>query len=76
MQRQEALFYLQLKARDKKFASTKYVVVKNGVFNLGTWQLENFTPDIITRNKVPIAYVPNSYYEATDDTLNKIAVND
>ncbi len=76
MQRQETLFYLQLKAKDKSFASTKYVVVKNGVFNLDTWQLEDFTPDIITRNKIPIAYVPNSYYETTDKTLNKIAVQD
>ena len=43
---------------------------------MDTWQLEDFSPDIITRNKIPIAYVPGSYYEVTDNTLNKIAVND
>ncbi|MFV5912476.1 DNA primase family protein [Bacillus cereus] len=76
MQRQETIAYLQLKAKHKNFASTKYVVVKNGVFNLETWQLEGFTPEIITRNKIPVAYVPGAYYEVTDKTFNKIAVND
>ncbi|EJQ44006.1 phage/plasmid primase, P4 family domain-containing protein [Bacillus cereus BAG6X1-2] len=76
MQRQETIAYLQLKAKHKNFASTKYVVVKNGVFNLETWQLEDFTPEIITRNKVPVAYIPGAYYEVTDKTFNKIAVND
>lgn len=76
MQRQEALAYLQLKAKEKQFASTQYVVVKNGVFNLETWQLEDFSPEIITRNKIPIAYVPNSHYEVTDNTFSKLAVND
>ncbi|MCQ6288085.1 MULTISPECIES: DNA primase family protein [Bacillus cereus group] len=76
MQRQETLAYLQLKAKHKNFASTKYVVVKNGVFNLETWQLEDFTPEIITRNKIPVAYIPDAYYKVTDKTLNKMAVND
>ncbi|MEK4715244.1 DNA primase family protein [Sporosarcina sp. FSL K6-5500] len=74
--RQETLFYIQLNAKEKQFASTQYVVVKNGVFNLDTWQLEDFSPDIITRNKIPIAYVPNSHYEVTDNTFSKLAAND
>ena len=76
MQRQETLAYLQLKAHNKNFSSTKYVPVKNGVFNLDTWELQDFTPDIITRNKIPVAYVPGAYYEVTDKTLSKLAVND
>lgn len=76
MQRQETLAYLQLKAKDKNFASTQYIPVKNGVFNLETWELQDFSPEIITRNKIPVAYVKGSYYEATDNTLNKIANQD
>lgn len=76
MQRQETLAYLQLKAKDKTFASTQYVVVKNGVFNLKTWELQDFSPDIITRNKIPVAYKKDAYYDVTDKTLNKMAVND
>jgi putative DNA primase/helicase len=76
MQRQETLAYLQLKAPHKQFAPVKYIVVKNGVFNLETWKLEDFSPEIITRNKIPVAYIPNAYYEVTDKTFNKLAVND
>lgn len=76
MQRQETIAYLQLKAEEKYFSSTKYIPVANGVFNLETWQLEDFSPNIITRNKIPIPYVPGAYYEVTDKTLDKIAVND
>lgn len=76
MQRQETLAYLQLKAKDKQFASTQYVVVKNGVFNLESWELQDFSPDVVTRNKIPIAYVKDAYYEVTDRTFNKLAVQD
>ncbi|WP_461181828.1 DNA primase family protein [Virgibacillus kimchii] len=76
MQRQEVLAYLQLKAQNKNFSSAKYIPVQNGVFNLETWQLQDFSPEIITRNKIPVAYIPDSYYEVTDKTLNKIAVQD
>src|SRR5690606_4057724 len=37
---------------------------------------EDFSPEIITRNKIPVPYVPDAYYEVTDKTLDKIAVND
>lgn len=76
MQRQETLAYLQLKAPNKQFAPVKYIPVKNGVFNLETWELEDFNPEIITRNKIPVAYIKNAYCEVTNKTLNKIAVND
>lgn len=76
MQRQETLAYLQLKTKEKNFASTKYVPVKNGVFNLKTWELQDFDPAIITKNKIPVAYVKDAYYEVTDKTFNKLAVND
>ena len=74
--RQETLAYIQLNAKEKNFASTQYVVLKNGVFNLDTWQLEDFSPEIITRNKVPVAYTKDAYYEVTDKTLDKMAVQD
>ncbi|MFD2628740.1 DNA primase family protein [Oceanobacillus kapialis] len=76
MQRQETLAYLQLKTVEKNFASTKYVPVKNGVFNLETWELQDFSPEIITKNKIPVAYIKGAYYDVTDKTFNKLAVND
>lgn len=76
MQRQETLAYLQLKAQEKQFSSTNFIPFANGVFNLDTWELEDFSPNIVTRNKINFSYIPNSYYEPTDKTFNKLAVND
>lgn len=76
MQRQETMAYLQLKAPYKNFSPTKYIPVKNGVFNLETWELEDFNPEIVTRNKIPVAYIKDAYYEVTDKTFSKLAVND
>ena len=76
MQRQETLAYLQIKAPVKYFSSTNFIPVMNGVFNIETWTLEDFNPEIIVRNKIPIPYVKDSYHEVTDRTLDKISVND
>ncbi|MGA4466891.1 hypothetical protein ACPA2L_30590 [Bacillus bombysepticus] len=61
MQRQETLTYLQLQAKHKNFAFTKYVVVKNGVFNLETCQLEDFSLEIVKSNKTLYFYIPDAY---------------
>lgn len=74
--RLEVMAYLQLQAQKKDLAPVNYIAFKNGIFDLNTWQLQDFTPDIIIKNKIPVDYVPVSYCEITDKTLNKIAVND
>ncbi|WP_153464801.1 DNA primase family protein [Sediminibacillus terrae] len=74
--RKEVLAYLQLMAKEKTLSSTKYIVLENGVFNLDTWELQEFSPDIIVKNKIPVPFIKNAYYEPTDKTLNKLAVND
>lgn len=74
--RLEVLSYLQLQAKETPLSSEQYIAMKNGVFNLDNWTLGPFTPNIIIKNKIPIAYVPDSYSEVTDRTLNKISLND
>lgn len=72
----EVLRYLQLQAKEEQLANVKYIALRNGIFNLDTWKLQDFDPAIIIKNKIPISFVPNSYSEVTDKTLDKIAVND
>ncbi|MHC5215411.1 phage/plasmid primase, P4 family [Enterococcus sp. LJL128] len=74
--RLEVLSYIQLKAEEKPLAQTKFVAVQNGILNLDNWELSDFNPDIIIKNKIPVNYVKDSYYDVTDNTLNKIACND
>lgn len=72
----EVLSYLQLQAEEKHLADVRYIALENGLFNLDTWKLQDFNPDIVIKNKIPIKYVEDAYYEPTDKTLNKISVND
>lgn len=74
--RQEVLSYIQLEAKEKPLAPVNFVAVKNGIVNIDTWKLQEFDPHIVIKNKIPVAYIKNSYYEITDKTLNKIANHD
>lgn len=74
--RQEVLAYIQLEAKEKQLSPTEFVAVQNGIFNLNTWAIEDFTPNIVIKNKIPVTYVKDAYYEVTDQTLNNISCND
>lgn len=74
--RLEVLSYLQLKAPERQLSSERYIAVKNGIIDIETWELTKFRPEVIIKNKVPVDYVPNSYHEVVDKTLNKISVQD
>ncbi|MBC2196295.1 DNA primase family protein [Listeria booriae] len=71
--RGEVMSYLQAIAKEGKMAPVQNVAVANGILNIETWELEDFSPDIVVKNKIPINYVKGAYSEVTDRTLNKIA---
>lgn len=74
--RQEVLAYLQLEAPVVMTSDIKYVAVNNGILNLETWQLQEFTPTIVIKNKIPVNYVSDAYYDVTDNTLDKLACHE
>ncbi|EAG8700785.1 DNA primase [Listeria monocytogenes] len=71
--RQEVISYLQAIAEEGQMAPVHYVAVENGLLNMHTWELEEFNPKLVIKNKIPIRYITGSYSEVTDKTLNKIA---
>lgn len=74
--RLETMRYLELKAEETSLDTPTLISVKNGVLNLETNQLLEFTPDYKIKNKISINYNPGSYSEVMDKTLNKICCND
>lgn len=74
--RGEVIRYLELLCPNKQLTSPKYVLFKNGVFDLENKTLEDFSTRFIIRNKISVAYNPNAYSEIGDKTLNKICCND
>lgn len=75
-QRSEILSYLELIAEEKELSNVDYIVLNNGLYNIKTDALSDFTPDYIAKNKVPVNYNQGAYHEVMDKTLDKIACYD
>lgn len=74
--RSEVISYLELIAPQKLLSPPDYIVVKNGLLNIETMDIEDFTPNYISKNKIPVAFNPAAYHEVMDKTLDKIACKD
>lgn len=76
-QRTEVLKYLNIMIQENtKAADANLIAFENGLYDLTDGSFSGFTPEIVITNKIPWKYVPGSYSEIADTTLNKIACND
>src|SRR5690606_35477300 len=53
-----------------------YIILNNGLYNIKTEKLTDFTPEYVAKNKIPVNYNPGAYHEVMDKTLDKIACYD
>lgn len=75
--RKEVIAYLKLLIKESSPTSdAKYIAFKNGIYNMETGELEDFTPDKIITNKINFNYNPDAKCDLVDITLNKIACGD
>ncbi|WP_212746649.1 DNA primase family protein [Ruoffia tabacinasalis] len=75
-QRREVLAYINLRAPNKQFSSTRYIVCENGIYDADTEKLLPHSPNIIVTNKIPVRYDESAYSESVDKILNNISVHD
>jgi len=76
-QRKETLKYLELLcATNTPVADGRYIAFKNGVYDVTTGQLLEFSPDMVITNLIPWDYDAAVYSEIADNTLDKLAVHD
>lgn len=76
-QKAEVMSYLEAKCeKNTELSSENYIAFKNGIYNLKTDEIDEFSPDIIITNKIPHNYNPHAYHKLLDDTLNKLATDD
>lgn len=76
-QRVEVLKYLDIICpRDSPVADANFIAFQNGIYDIATDNMKEFSPDVVITNKIPWDYDSSAYSELADKTLNKIACND
>lgn len=75
-QRVEVLKYLDIICQDCPVAEAKLIAFNNGILDIKTGEMQDFSPEIVITNKIQYDYDPTAYDELTDKTLNKIACFD
>ncbi len=76
-QRSECLAYINLLVNeDNKLLNPNLIAFENGIYDLDTNEILDFSPEIMIRNKINYDYFDEAYDELCDKTLNKISCND
>ncbi len=75
-QRTEVLKYVDIVAEDGQMADARYIAFQNGVYDIISDQMSEFSKDMVVTNMIPWKYNPQAYDKITDRTLYKIACND
>lgn len=75
--RTEITSYLDILIRNNiKPNNANLIAFRNGIYNIETDEMMDFSPDIYITNKINYNYNPQAYNELTDKTLSKLACGD
>jgi putative DNA primase/helicase len=75
--RSEITSYLDILIRkNTKVSDAKYIAFKNGIYNIETDEMLDFSPDYVITNKIDHNFNPTAYSELVDKTFDKLACND
>lgn len=75
--RSEILSYLDILIRkNTKISNANLIAFKNGVYDIETDELLDFSPEYIVTNKIDVNYNPNAQCELLDKAFDKWACND
>lgn len=75
-QRTEVLKYLKLIASNIEPSSERYIAFNNGILDLESKEMYEYSEQFIITNKIGFDYKCNAYSEIADKTLNRLACND
>lgn len=75
--RAEVMSYLDILVRkNTPMSPANYIPFRNGVYDISTDEFLDFSPDIVTVNKINYDYRPGAQSEIVDNMLDKLAVGD
>lgn len=75
--RSEITSYLDILIRKNvKMAPANLIAFKNGIYDIETDKLIDFSPEYVITNKINYDYNPDAFCELVDDTFDKLSCND
>lgn len=75
--RSEITSYLDILIRkNTRMANANMIVFKNGIYDIESDELIDFSPDHIITNRINYNYNPDAYDELVDKTFDKLSCND
>lgn len=74
--RVEAFRYLSVMTETETVSSERYILLKNGIYDVKTKQLMPHSTDYKFKNLISTNYNPDAYSEVVDSTLDNIACGD
>lgn len=75
-QRTETLSYIEAQAKEVSVSKPNKIPVANGLYNIETGELEDFTPSYISKNKIATAYNPAAQSNMMDQFIDDLACGD
>lgn len=76
-QRAETLAYIDVVCCENvEMADVKYIAFANGILDIETMEMLNFSPDIVITNKINWNFNPDAQNATVDAVLNKVSCND
>ncbi len=74
--RKEVLKYMNLICDKVQPADARYIAFRNGIYDVATDTMQDFSPNIVITNKIPWDFNSAAFSELADHTLNRLACDD
>ena len=75
-QKAEVMDCLNDNAEEKQPADARYIAFRNGIYDVATDTMQDFSPNIVITNKIPWDFNSAAFSELADHTLNRLACDD
>jgi putative DNA primase/helicase len=75
-QKTDIFDYMYDMAKEKERSDANLIAFRNGIYDVATDRMIDFSPDIVITNKIPWDYNKNAFNELADQTLNKLSCGD
>ena len=72
----ETILFIERVSKIREPAEPKYIGFSNGILNIETGEIMDFTPNLVITNRISCRYNTKAYSQIVEDCLNQWSCND